>query len=131
MTSIRRGAALRQIQVLYGAGTCAGIPDGQLLDRYLAGRGDRAEAAFAALVERHGPMGLRGCRGVLRDPHAAEDAFQPTFLVLARRAESIRHRGSLESWLFGVASRVSRCARAGAARRRRHERRRAEWAAEA
>ena len=131
MTSIRNGAALRQIQALYEAGTCSGLPDKQLLDRYLAGRGERAEAAFAALVERHGAMVLRVCRAVLRDEHDAEDAFQATFLVLARTAGSIRHRGSLESWLFGVASRVSRCARAGAARRRRHERRRAERTAEA
>jgi RNA polymerase sigma factor (sigma-70 family) len=131
MTIIRSGAALRQIQALYGAGTCAGLPDGQLLDRYLGGRGERAEAAFTALVERHGPMVLRVCRGVLRDAHDAEDAFQATFLVLARRAGSIRRRDSLESWLFGVASRVSQCARAGAARRRRHERRRAERTAEA
>jgi RNA polymerase sigma factor (sigma-70 family) len=131
MTSIRRGTALRQIQALYGAGTCSGLSDGQLLERYLAGRCERAEAAFAALVERHGPMVLRVCRAVLRDEHDAEDAFQATFLVLARKAGSIRRRGSLESWLFGVASRVSRCARAGAARRHRHERRRAERTAEA
>jgi RNA polymerase sigma factor (sigma-70 family) len=131
MASIRSGAALRQIQSLYGAGTCSGLPDEQLLERYLAGRGERAEAAFAALVERHGPMVLRVCRAVLRDGHDAEDAFQAVFLVLARQAGSIRRRGSLESWLFGVASRVSRCARAGAARRRWHERRRAERTAEA
>jgi RNA polymerase sigma factor (sigma-70 family) len=122
---------LRQIQALYEAGTCSGLSDGELLERYLAGRGDRAEAAFAALVERHGPMVLRVCRAVLRDEHDAEDAFQATFLVLARKAGSIRRRGSLESWLFGVAGRVSRCARAGAARRRRHERMRAERTAEA
>ena len=91
VTSIRRGAALRQIQSLYTAGTCSGLTDGQLLERYMAGRGERAEAAFAALVERHGPMVLRICRAVLRDEHDAEDAFQATFLVLARRAGSIRH----------------------------------------
>ena len=86
MISIRSGAALRQIQSLYTDGTCSGLTDGQLLERYMAGRGERAEAAFAALVDRHGPMVLRICRAVLRDEHDAEDAFQATFLVLARRA---------------------------------------------
>ena len=117
MASIRRGAALRQIQALYRAGTCSGLTDGQLLDRYLTGPGERAEMAFAALIERHGSMVLRVCRAVLRDEHDAEDAFQATFLVLARRAGSIRSRGSLASWLFGVATRVARCARSTAARR--------------
>ena len=130
MISIRRGAALRQIQSLYTAGTCSGLTDGQLLERYMAGRGERADAAFAALVERHGSMVLRICRAVLRDEHDAEDAFQATFLVLARRAGSIRHHGSLGSWLFGVAGRVAQCARSGAARRRWHERRRAEMRAD-
>ena len=130
MTSIRRGAALRQIQSLYTSGTCSGLTDGQLLERYIAGRGERAEAAFAAMVERHGPMVLRICRAVLRDEHDAEDAFQATFLVLARWAGSIRNQGSLGSWLFGVAGRVARCARSGAARRRWHERRLAEMRAD-
>ena len=131
MTSIRRGAALRQIQSLYTAGTCSGLTDGQLLERYMASGGERAEAAFAALVERHGPMVLRICRAVLRDEHDAEDAFQATFLVLARRAGSIRHQGSLGSWLFGVANRVAQCARSGAERQRWHERRRAGMTTEA
>jgi len=115
----RRGSTLRQIQALFVAGTCTGLTDGQLLDRFLAGRD---ESAFAVLVDRHGPMVLRVCRAVLRDPDDAEDAFQATFLVLARRAASIRDRGSVGSWLFGVASRVASCARASAARRRTHER---------
>lgn len=131
MASIRRGAVLRQIQALYRAGTCSGLTDGQLLERYMAGRGERAELAFAALIERHGPMVLRTCRAVLRDEHDAEDAFQATFLVLARRAGSIRRRDSLGSWLFGVANRVARCARFDLARRRRHERRRAGETSEA
>ena len=92
MASDRSGTVLRQIQTLFGAGTCTGLTDGQLLDRFLAGRD---ESAFAVLVDRHGPMVLRVCRAVLRDPDDAEDAFQATFLVLARRAASIRNRGSV------------------------------------
>ena len=70
-------------------GRSPGLPDGQLLERFLA-RGD--EAAFAALVRRHGPMVLGTCRAVLRDPNDAEDAFQATFLVLICKARSIRRR---------------------------------------
>jgi RNA polymerase sigma factor (sigma-70 family) len=77
--------------------------------------------AFTVLVERHGPMVWRVCRRVLTDPHEAEDAFQATFLVLARQARSIRNRDSVASWLYGVALRVARAARSAAARRRRHE----------
>jgi RNA polymerase sigma factor (sigma-70 family) len=123
VTSDRGGAVLRRIETLFGAGTCTGLSDGQLLDRFLAGRD---EAAFAALVERHGAMVLRVCRAVLRDPDDAEDAFQATFLVLARRARSLRDDGSVGNWLFGVASRVASCARSAAARRRTHERKFAE-----
>ncbi len=81
----------------------------------------RDEVAFEALVERHGPMVFQVCRSVLSDPHDAQDAFQATFLVLARRAGSIRERGSVASWLFGVAARVAARARVAAARRRKHE----------
>src|SRR5437868_2570557 len=73
--------------------------DGQLLDRFLATRDERA---FAALVERHGPMVLSVCRRVLRDPHDTEDAFQATFLVLARRAASVVPRERVGNWLYGV-----------------------------
>jgi RNA polymerase sigma-70 factor (ECF subfamily) len=125
------GAALRELHTLFDVGTFAGLGDGQLLERFEARRGEGAELAFAALVERHGPMVLRVCRGVLRDAHAADDAFQATFLVLARRAGSVRKRESVGSWLHGVAYRVARCARAAEARRRAHERRAAEMAARA
>jgi len=116
----------KRLQVLFDEGTLSGVTDGVLLDR-LATPGDRsAAAAFAALVERHGPMVLRVCKQVLEDPHDAEDAFQATFLVFFRRARSIRNRGSLASWLFGVAHRVACRARKQALRRRGHERRYAE-----
>jgi RNA polymerase sigma factor (sigma-70 family) len=74
-------------------------------------------------------MVLRICRTILRDRYDAEDAFQATFLVLARRAASIRSRSSVASWLHGVARRVALCARSAASRRREHERKAADLAA--
>ena len=86
----------------------AGPPEAQsdrkLLARFRATRDDRA---FATLVARHGPAVLGVCRRILHDPHAADDAFQAVFLVLARRAGSIRKAASLGCWLHGVAVRVS------------------------
>src|SRR6185312_1333070 len=114
-------AALGHLHTLYRAGVLGDLTDAQLLARFLAGHDEGAEAGFAALVERHGPMVLRVCGRILRDPHDAEDAFQATFLVLARRVGSLRRRESLASWLHGIARRVSLHARADAARRRKHE----------
>jgi RNA polymerase sigma factor (sigma-70 family) len=99
--------------------------DRQLLEQFQQG-GDAAETAFAELVARHGAMVLATCRGVLRDGHDAQDAFQAVFLVLSRRAGAIRRRDSLASWLYGVARRVSMKAKVQAARRRAKERRSAE-----
>jgi RNA polymerase sigma factor (sigma-70 family) len=98
----------------------AGLSDGQLLDCFVA---RREAAAFAALVRRHGPMVLGVCRRVLGDWHAAEDAFQATFLVLVRKADSIRPRERVGPWLHGVALRAAAKARCRAARRRVVERR--------
>ena len=117
------GAVLGDIDVLFSRGTVAGLTDVQLLDRFLNDVEAAAEASFTALVRRHGPMVLRVCRGELRDLHAAEDAFQATFLILARRARSIRDRASLASWLYGVARRVARRARRDRDRRTARERR--------
>jgi RNA polymerase sigma factor (sigma-70 family) len=114
---------LKQIETLFRAGTSGGISDAQLLDRFVQGRDEAAESAFAALVDRHGAMVLRVCRQVLGDDHDAEDAAQATFLVLARRASAIGRRASVASWLHGVALRVAAKARVAAARRRKHEER--------
>ncbi len=81
------------------------------------------------MVARHGPMVLAVCRGILRDPHDAEDAFQATFLILARKAGSAWAEGQLGGWLHKVAYRIAVRARADAARRRALERRAAEVAA--
>jgi RNA polymerase sigma factor (sigma-70 family) len=93
--------------------------DGGLLRRFALGRD---EGAFTELVARHGPLVLGLCRRLLREPHDAEDVFQATFLVLARKAGSIRKPESLSCWLHGVAYRLARKARAEANRRREGER---------
>ena len=129
MKILRDGAALRQLSTLFNEGVTGAVTDGQLLERFATRRGEASEHAFAALVERHGPVVLRLCRSVLRDEHEAQDAFQATFLVLAQRADSLWVRDSLGPWLHSVAYRVASCARAAAIRRRRHERRHAELAA--
>jgi RNA polymerase sigma factor (sigma-70 family) len=90
--------------------------DAGLLDRYVA-VGD--EMSFAALVDRHGPLVLHVCWRVLGDRHDAEDAFQTTFLVLARKAASVRPRETLTAWLHGVAYRVALKARLARTRRDR------------
>lgn len=114
----------RDLATLFGAGAVAGLTDRELIHRISRATDDPAavEACFEVLVERHGPMVLRVCRNVLRDPHDAEDAFQATFLVLAKRMRSIRKLDSLGCWLHGVAARVSARARVDAAKRRRRER---------
>src|SRR5205823_1967755 len=81
-----------------------GLPDRELLRRF-AQQGD--QAAFAELVRRHGPMVLSVCRRILHDGHDAEDAFQATFLILARKAASRKWRESVGPWLHRVASRLA------------------------
>jgi len=97
----------------------AGLNDGQLLERFLV---RREEAAFSALVRRHGPMVLGVCRRVLRNAHDAEDAFQATFLVLVRKAQMLLPRANVGGWLYGVAHNIALKARALATRRRQKER---------
>ncbi len=111
------------LRLLFEAGTVTGVSDGHLLEMFVT---RRDELAFTALLERHGPMVQRVCHAVLGDHHDAQDAFQATFLVLARSAGSIRRSDSLASWLYGAALRVAAGARSASARRREHER---NWAA--
>jgi RNA polymerase sigma-70 factor (ECF subfamily) len=116
----RRPAAvldhLRQAALQSGA---AAPPDGELLECFVA---RREEDAFEALVRRHGPMVLGVCRRVLQNDADAEDAFQATFLVLARKAASVRPRGMVGNWLHGVARNTALRAKAMNRRRRRAER---------
>jgi RNA polymerase sigma factor (sigma-70 family) len=113
----------RFLETLLGAGTTCALSDAQLLERFVARRDDdTAEAAFEALVLRHGPMVYDVSLKVLGNAHDAQDAFQAAFLILAARAPSITRLGSVGCWLHGVALRVARRARADAARRTFHER---------
>jgi RNA polymerase sigma factor (sigma-70 family) len=107
-------------------GSMTGLGDGELLECFAARvdeRDETADLAFRTLLERHAPMVMRICCSVVGDRHDAEDAFQATFLVLARRARSIRRSLSVASWLFGTALRVAANARSKAIRKRRHEQR--------
>ena len=117
----RLEAVSRPLQVLLERGSAVGMTDGQLLDRFEANRDESAESAFAVLVARHGPMVLGVCRYWIRDDHAADDAFQAVFLVLARCAGSIRRPEALSAWLYGVAVRIARKSRAQSDRRHRRE----------
>jgi RNA polymerase sigma factor (sigma-70 family) len=101
---------------LFGRGSVTGLSEKQLLDRFIV---DRDETAFEALVERHGPMVLAVCRQLLRDPHDVDDAFQATFMVLLRRAASLRQADLLGNWLYGVAYRVALKARSADYQRRK------------
>jgi RNA polymerase sigma factor (sigma-70 family) len=121
-SSLARANVLNQLGTILRFGVVGNITDSQLLQRFLTGRDGAEEAAFAALVARHGPMVLNVCRQILGNSHDAEDAFQATFLVLARRAHSVRKAESLASWLHGTALRVAARVKGDEARRRTHER---------
>ncbi len=106
------------IGTLFRLGSAAGLSDSQLLGRFIS---EQDEAAFAALVGRHGPMVLAVCRQLVKDSHDAEDAFQATFLVLARRADSLRDPELLGHWLYRVAKRSAQKANALRADRQRRQ----------
>ncbi|WP_435011064.1 RNA polymerase sigma factor [Tundrisphaera lichenicola] len=122
------GSTIRDIGSLFEGGSIAGLGEVQLLERFVVRRDG---PAFAALVARHGPMVLGVCRRILTDPHDIEDAFQATFLILVRKAGSIRDRDRLAPWLFGVARKVANRARLDRSRRRAREVTGSELVAEA
>jgi RNA polymerase sigma factor (sigma-70 family) len=112
--------ALRFVRGLVIDQQLRSAPDGDLIARFI---GHKDEEAFAALLGRHGPMVHQVCRSLLRNDADADDAFQATFLVLARKADSVRKSGSIASWLYGVAHHTVLKARARRATRRRYEQR--------
>ncbi len=120
MTDAQLGIVVQHVRGVAGEQTLAEATDGELAER-LSGGHDHA--AFAVLLRRHGPMVLNVCRRLLRNEQDAEDSFQATFLLLARKAASIRKRGSVGSWLYGVAYHLASRAREQRARRQAWERR--------
>src|SRR5437868_3014378 len=95
---------MQHLRGLLGRAAADEGSDAQLLERYVAGRD---AAAFETLMRRHGPMIFSLCRRVVRDEHLAEDVFQAAFLVLARKAGSIRQGQSVGGWLYSVAHRLA------------------------
>lgn len=116
MARADQAIAARRLDALLRVGTVGGMSDAGLLERFASRRDEAAELALGALVTRHGAMVHRVCRGVLRDPHEADDAFQATFLVLMRRAGSLCVRDSLGPWLHQTAYRTACNARSVQAR---------------
>jgi len=108
------GAVLHQFERLFSHGTVAGLSEAELLERFVTHHDD---IAFEALMTRHGPMVLGVCRQLLHDPNDVDDAFQATFLVLVRKAGTLRRCDLLGNWLYGVAYRVATRARVMASRR--------------
>jgi RNA polymerase sigma factor (sigma-70 family) len=115
---IHTRTASQSLETLFHLGNLGSLDDGQLLEWFRTCDDGRGAEAFRMLVERHGAIVMGVCRGVLGDMNEADDAFQATFLVLVRKAGSIRNRQSIGPWLHGVALRVARRARARANRRR-------------
>jgi RNA polymerase sigma factor (sigma-70 family) len=113
------GSILRHIRTILDTQASRGLTDSQLLERFVS---RRDESAFGVLMQRHGRLAWSVCRNILHREQDAEDAFQATFLVLARRAASIRKGESVGSWLYGVAHRVAMKAKKTAAKRWRYER---------
>ncbi len=118
MIQRKPGRKVPALEVLWTTGTMTGLSDAQLLRRFVQARDTTRELAFRELIHRHGPMVLAVCHQILRHTHDVDDAFQATFLVLVRRAHSIRFGESLGPWLCSVAYRTAQRMRAVAARYR-------------
>jgi hypothetical protein len=99
MATAQWATVLRHVRRLFEGGGVSALSEGQLLERFVA---TRDEAAFTALIARHGPMVLGVCRGLLDDPNDVEDAFQATFLILVRKAGALRDGDRLAQWLYGL-----------------------------
>jgi RNA polymerase sigma factor (sigma-70 family) len=121
MNDAAASLTIRQIESIFEGGAVAGLTDSQLLERFVAWRDTGGEAAFSALVARHGQMVLHVCRQIVADRHLAEDAFQAVFVVLAHKAHSIRDGNVLGPWLYWVAVRTARKTQARLGRLRRRE----------
>lgn len=128
MIADQTGIASQSLYTLFSAGSAVGQSDEELLQQFAASRRHASELAFVALVTRHGPMVRRVCRALLADPNDADDAFQATFFILARKARTIHRPDLLANWLYGTASRAARKLRQQTDRRRKHERRQAMMA---
>ena len=118
MTTVQPSPILQLIRRMVDDVCVRELPDRDLLERWHT---QRDQAAFHGLLRRHGPMVLDVCRSALGNEADAEDAFQATFLILARKANSIRRTASLASWLHGVACRSALKARAQSNTRQKHE----------
>jgi RNA polymerase sigma factor (sigma-70 family) len=121
MAKSRPQTPWQTLESLFDVGALGGLSDGELLDCFENSRDTLGHDAFRILVGRHGPMVLAVCRSLLFDPHEADDAFQATFLILVKRAGSIKRRDTIGPWLHGVAGRVARRARGRSLRRQRRE----------
>ncbi len=119
---------LHHLHTLFNVGIVSGLTDGQLLEQFACRGGEAAEVAFAALVERHGPMVLSACLGIVGNDHDAQDAFQATFFILARKSSTLWVRESLGPWLHRVACRAAVRVKVASSRRRATERHLAEMA---
>ena len=101
-------AVVRNLQQLVDPGTIAGLTERQVLARFVE---RRDSVSFEAMVAQHGPMVLAVCRQLLRDANDVDDAFQATFVILIKKASSLRQPDRLGPWLYGVAYRVAHRAR--------------------
>ena len=124
-----KASVLRSIQTLFDSGSATGMTDRELVERFLRGGAKGQRRHSQRSCARHGPMVWNVCRNIASDAHAAEDAFQATFLILVRKARSIRRCETLGPWLHGVARRVAVRAKATLARRQAQEERGAEMKA--